>query len=548
MQASVEDLYGSTTRSDRMLSSRGGQWIPAILFLLLAVLLWKPFQYIMYKDEISYIAIAERYARADWATAPNAYWAPLVSWLLALPLRAGVPTALAVKALCIVIGLFACLSFQRLLTAFGVTGLFRQWISLLSLPSLVYYSLVFFTPDLLLTAILLLYLSVILPSNALMSLRTALVCGLLGALAYYCKGYALYFFIAHFTLAALAALAFADRRRERWLVARNSLAALALTGTLIAVWMSLLYTKYRIISPGVVSAYNYAIVGPDSPGRPALYIGFVPPPPTATASVWEEPIYLNEMVKRWSPFESRRAFAHQLGLVKDNVGITVGVFNSFSPLWGGIVLLSILAWFGSSGQVRNALALTLSALMVYPAGYYLVYSEQRYLWPMHMLLLCLAGFLTQQAWHYEWLQAYGRRWVAAVAVSLSFLVLPVVEIARRAGDGQQILAVSEWFARQDFRGARIASNTDYGAATILAFRAGAKYFGVPSKRETSSPDLETALLRHRIDYYLVWDGAKVENPALVKHSEVAELGRKLTIYRVEPSSGQAVGLPKPSQL
>jgi hypothetical protein len=522
----------SARRSMPAVSYGAGRWTPAILYMLLAVLLWKPFQYIMYKDEISYIAIAERYARADWATAPNAYWAPLVSWLLAVPLSLGIPTAISVKVLCVLTGLFAYFAMTRLLTAFGVNGAFRLWFSLVAIPSLVYYSLVFFTPDLLLAAILTLYMSVIVQLHALHNLRTALICGLLGALAYFCKGYALYFFIAHFILAALIS----SGAQKRLRVVRNSLCALVLTGALMGGWMTLLYMKYGIVSPGVVSAYNYAIVGPDSPGRPTLHVGFVAPPATATASVWEEPIYLIDMVKRWSPFESLRAFAHQIGLVKDNVGITAGILNSFSPLWGGIVLLSVLFWCGSAGQTRNALALTLIAMIVYPAGYYLVYSEQRYLWPMQMLLLCLTAFVMQQVWHNAWLQAHGRRWIAAGLVTISFLVLPAIEIARRADDGKPIQAVSDWFIQQGFRGARIASGNDYGASTILAYHSGAKYFGVPGRRETSAPDLERALGRHQIQYYLVWDGVKVDSAVLTKYKEVNRLGRRLTIYRVEPAA------------
>ena len=69
----------------------------------MAAVLWKPFHYIMYKDEINLITIAERYARGDWATAPNAYWPPLLSWIEAFAFGMGLPAA-AVKLVSVLIG------------------------------------------------------------------------------------------------------------------------------------------------------------------------------------------------------------------------------------------------------------------------------------------------------------------------------------------------------------------------------------------------------------------------------------------------------------
>ncbi len=60
-------------------------------FWLLAILLgfvhaWADRHYLFNADAMSYLDIAEAYLRRDWATAVNAYWSPLYSWLLAVAL------------------------------------------------------------------------------------------------------------------------------------------------------------------------------------------------------------------------------------------------------------------------------------------------------------------------------------------------------------------------------------------------------------------------------------------------------------------------------
>ena len=87
------------------------------MYLFMAGLLWSRFQHIMFKDEMVFLTIAERYAPGLFATAPNAFWPPLISWLEALELRTGLPTEVAVRLLSVVIGVYAYVSLQLLLTA-----------------------------------------------------------------------------------------------------------------------------------------------------------------------------------------------------------------------------------------------------------------------------------------------------------------------------------------------------------------------------------------------------------------------------------------------
>lgn len=61
-----------------------GFWLLAILLGFFHV--WADHHYLVNADAMSYLDIAEAYLRRDWATAVNAYWSPLYSWLIALAL------------------------------------------------------------------------------------------------------------------------------------------------------------------------------------------------------------------------------------------------------------------------------------------------------------------------------------------------------------------------------------------------------------------------------------------------------------------------------
>src|SRR5262249_29871541 len=151
-----------------------------------------------------------------------------------------------------------------------------------------------------------------------------------GALAFFCKSYALYFFLAHFTLVTAINLMTSTTSRERWQLLKAFALVIGITALLVAGWVGALHRKYGIITLGVIGSYKYAMRAPDLSGAPPLeYIGFVDPPATTTVSVWEEPYYIYKMLDRWSPFDSRRAFFHQLRLTKASVVATLEAFRRF---------------------------------------------------------------------------------------------------------------------------------------------------------------------------------------------------------------------------
>jgi hypothetical protein len=536
---SPDDVALTSETSQRGL--RALPWLPLLLYLLLSIVLWKPFQYIMYKDEINFITIAERYARGEWASAPNAIWPPLLSWLEALAFKTGLRTEVAVKSLSLLFGVFAYLALQQLFIATGIGPRMRVWFSLAAVPALFYFAVFGSGADLLLTSILILYLSVVLRpiSCEKQVIRRAAACGIIGALAYFCKNYGLYFFLAHFTLVTVVNVVTATTARERCLLLKGFATAIGITAVLVAVWVGAVRNKYGVTTLGVIGSYNLLIRNPNLPGTaeelvpPLQYVGFVEPPPTATVSVWEEAYYVYKMLDRWSPFESLRAFFYELRVARANLSVTVNAFRSFTPFWLAIISAAVLLWLGpSSPRERKVLGIILVTLILLPAGYWPVYSHERYLWSDQILLLCLAAFLMQKLWTYDWLRIAPSRWVLTMVIGLSFVVYPTRQLWVRANAGKEIHDLGELVAQEGLANARIASNGDYSNSVCVAYRVHAKYYGQP-KPGIAIAALEQELVKYDIDYYFAWGKTRFESSLLEKRKDFKVGTLALSIYTVQ---------------
>ena len=157
------------------------------------------FRYEMSPDGISYFSVAQKYAHFDFYHAVNAYWGPLISWLLVPFLWLQIPVLVAARILQVALGALIMLlaeSFIRKHTErkllyvsamIGVTSL-TLWVSL-----------IYFSTDILFLLLSLLFLHLTDKSRIYRS-TSWLYIGLTGAALYLCKAYGLPFFAAAFIL------------------------------------------------------------------------------------------------------------------------------------------------------------------------------------------------------------------------------------------------------------------------------------------------------------------------------------------------------------
>ncbi|HEU4719863.1 MAG TPA: hypothetical protein VFS59_00760 [Gemmatimonadaceae bacterium] len=521
------------TRFDRRSAlSRLG---PAVLYLLGAAILWRHFDFIYYKDELSYLSAAARYARGD-LSGVNAYWAPLLSWLLTPLLALGVPAATASDIVSVFSGLFALQGARALIRTTTGTGWLASLLDYTMVPIALYCAMLYLSPDLLLAGILAWYFSIVLHRDYPMRASAGYLSGVLGGLAYYAKMYAFYFFAAHFVLVNVGHYLWADPA-TRANVRRHFLRGMLVFAAMVAVWVGAMYAKYHIVTLGLTGKYNYAIVGPDVPDRPILRIGFSAEPRPGNTSAWEDPadFYRNAAareccLKRWSPLATRQGMTHQLRLIKTNLAITLEQFQLFSSLSYAVIVVCVLLCIPRLSDARAHLPvlLALLALGLYPAGYLLVYSEERYLWPMLFLLVALSGYVLRVAFATSFFTDVRRRQLLAAFVALSFVKVPTSKLLQARDYGRNTSRIAEALSGVDLRGKRVASNADFGASDIVAYHHSAAYLG--QKRPGISPEQTAAELKaSRVEYYLVWGDPPADSlpPGLTRVASV----------KVEPGKG-----------
>ena len=373
----------------------------------------------MNTDGVSYIEIAEAYARGEWAAVVNAYWSPLYSWLLTpLFVGGGVPPQyeyLAVHSVNFVILLIAIACFEfffrRLVGSFspqddlagGVVQAWQWWAlgySLFAYAALVMVDPRLVTPDLLVLAWVCLAAGLLVQVHESAVLRPRLAVGFGAVLggAYLTKA-AMLPIGAVFLITAAVML----RRRGSTFIAGAALVFLVTAGWWVAV---LSYDKGRLTfgeSGKLVHAWfvddlqfaSHWQGGPPENGAPAhptrqlstapAAYEFASPVP-GTYPVWYDPTYWYEGAR------SAPTFRQQARAVYHGTAALLGL-PLFTPVLVGVVAFLI----GRRSVILRAV-LTRTWYLFVPAlaglgAYALVLVEPRYVAPF-VLIGTLALLLT----------------------------------------------------------------------------------------------------------------------------------------------------------
>jgi hypothetical protein len=288
-----------------------------------------------------------------------------------------------------------------------------------------------------------------------------------------------------------------------------------------------------------------------------------------TVSIWEDPAYFYRLpeaqeccLKPWSPLDSPAAFRHQLGLIKLNLGRTLFVFLNYSPMsyavgigalvfciapfWGTrrrdqkVADESDDSWFAKClVKLRDALsdnhrlitALALATILIYPIPYTLVFSDERFFWPVLIVVLGLGFHLLNLAFN-KWALSRNVRVVLVGLFALSFIQFPVRVLASDHHARDATTSFARQLEGSPMAGSRFASNNDYGAAVCVGYHIKAKYYGQAAPGMSDEAIAED-LKRKGVQYYFVWDrpGAARPGMKLVRYLE-AEY-RRLAIYEVD---------------
>lgn len=424
--------------------------LSALLLVALIGLFWRWGQHYIDPDATAYLTLARRWTEGDVAKAVNGYWSPLGVWLTAGLMKAGLPVmqAAAVQnaaaAVCFLAGALAL--FRR----FALTLFFQRSLAavlVVFLTYAVYYQLF---DDLWMCAALTGSLLILLREDFFRKPALWMLLGFCTAVAYYAKAYALPFSFINIAVCGWMARRAQAATRMQWL---KMLSAVAVVVVAMAMpWWIALHHKYGIWTTGTAGTLNLSwyLTGHQTHRAD---IGLLLPPPYPDAPYhWEDPWAASSQALPhfWS---SPRLFFLQLVRTGFTALKFVGSLAELSgfglPLWmlGGCLVFSerLRKFFTTenlevhrisvsfvdssvSSVVNEQVVLRILAAqcLTFPALYFLINFESRYLWYLVPVLMVLGGLALQRA-----CAAIDARWLGAALVAVfagSFLVKPVQEL------------------------------------------------------------------------------------------------------------------------
>ena len=488
------------------------------LLLCGAMLPW--FLHRVAPDAVSYLTIAQKYRAWEFSDAINGYWSPLLSWLVAPFLCLGAPMDITGKCLEVAIGAGGLSAVWWLGKRLELPEAVRVWTTLALVPAVAMYALTDTTPDVLVAGLLATYIGVMIGKEYPRSVWQGAACGLLGALAYVAKAYAFPFFLAHFL--AVSGYLFVRRRSSG--VELRRLAAATAAGLLVFAlvaggWAGLLSRKYSRLTIGTTGSYQFSLHGQ---GHPTDVGGLYPPANKLAISAWEDPTNLTVLprppganpparprpkvvpaaVPEVKPLLPDGPFSRVLYRIYRNLIRYTGTLFRLSPLWPFILLgLLIACWNVPRGGDRDRWVILIGTMLLYPAGYLMIFINERFFWLITFLLSLSAGLLTTA------LPVLRRKpWSIcfAVVVALSLSLWPAWLLIRlRHHVLEETPAVAAQLRPMMPPGTRIASDLEWGITNSIAFHLDARYYGL-LRPDASAQEQQQQLRQHRIEYLLVW--------------------------------------------
>ncbi|MDP3732370.1 MAG: hypothetical protein Q8R31_05020 [Candidatus Omnitrophota bacterium] len=495
--------------------------------------LLKYYQYQISQDGISYISIAQKYLNGDFRNAINGYCGPLLSWLLIPFLYFDLSPLIAIKVISLITGLFTMIGVKLLSYKFEMTERIRNIILFSLIPIILFFSLLFVTPDLLLLCLLVYYLNIIFSSEYPNRIYKGIFCGIIGALAYLAKAYAFYFFIVHFLLFNTLHYIRSATGERKGNVLRSFFWGFIIFFIISAAWVLILSNKYQGITITTAKKYIYACMNPESPSYPMFYQGFLKPPNETAVSAWEDPSYLK--IKFWNPMQSWNHFKHQIKLILQNIYTIIIIYESFSFLSIMIIIVYILFCIQPFNKVilQGDAFYPLVTIMLYPTGFVLMGTDARYLWITDILLILMGGHILSVLFRNVFFNNV-RKKIVLMFLILSFIAIPIKCLIKGINTGKDIYNLSKILERHNMRGSNIASNNNWPQSLYLSYYLNSKYYGIPRKN-ISDENLESELKKNNIDYYLIWDESSCNSIFL--HNNYKEVTKKeipgLKIYSLK---------------
>jgi hypothetical protein len=491
-------------------------------------------------DSTMYLDIAEKYLGGNFTDAVNGYWGPMYSWLLIPFLYFGTSKVFAINALNLIVGVFTIVGVWFLSFRFEISDKIRSAILISLLPILLFVSTVELF-DFLLLCLLVYYLGIIFNNEYQRRTYDGILCGILGATAYFTKSYAFPFFIVHFISMNIAHFIRCSTKQEKRNVLRNAIAGIVLFSIISGAWITVISNKYNQFTISNMGKANFSGMAPGLPdkglelGNPLFYEGFFPPSNKTAFSAWEDPSFALSKLTFWNPVESAAYLKHFIKNISKNVIECIRIFGSFSRLSYTIIIayiLLLIVQLFNKEILRGDMLYSFFTLLLFTGGYMPFHLELRYLWIDNILLLLMGGYVLNMLFQHAFFKNNYRKNILIVFFVLSFMLTPLKSFVQ-AGHyniNKEMHNLSLILQDKYNIQGNIASNREWECIAIhdswhntfrLAYHLNSKYYG-QAKRDISDSELENEFKKYNLDYYFFWGEPYKTSQLLSKYREITD--------------------------
>lgn len=475
--------------------------IASILAVLLVFAIYPVCKYYIDPDATAYLTIVKRYARGDFMDAVNGYWSPWSCWLSAILVKGGgVPfeSALVINT---VGGLALLWVTHSIALSFHIQQRFLWFLSIAMAGFVGYAVYKQLFDDIWQCFFLLSSLRLYFHRGYLSKPQLWLLNGLLGALAYFSKAYALSFFIVN-TVGCSYLLLKVQNRFSWSFFLKTVLVPCTVMFTLAAPWIYVLSVKYGHLTTATAGPLNlswYLV------GHPYFAEGInvlLPPPFINSPYYWEDPYLVNGPTPAF--YSSTHLFLLQIVKSGYNFLKLINCMNELSALYLFTWMVGIYILFSKKRMLiaDKKSKLLVFSFLLFPIPFILINYESRYIW-YTMPLSLIIGMLSLQKLSTMFGISRHLSTFFAVMLSASYLFWPVWDTRTMATYGKEPYRISELLNKSGFKGSfAISSNNspEVRFATQIAYHTGNQYYNMPFMAEFK--DILKDMRRYHVKYYL----------------------------------------------
>lgn len=416
-------------------------------------------RYSIGSDGMSYISIAEHYARGEFATAINGYWSPAISWLMAPFITLGVDGRLAFVVINGLAAVFTVIAGTAIVWRY-TRNLVPALLFITAMTGFLSQAVSSIFPDLLLVAWTMLFIGALFGADRAVQKRelkrdiqASLLLGIVGAIGYVVKLYAVPFFLTTIIGWSVVRLCVEQKSDVRRMVRPKVLARHARVPVLVmtffiliaAPWVLRLSLKYDYFTFGSSFAVNTAAsfrppasntppsadreasTASATPSRKAATSVAVPPYETATTTT-EDRTPRRGSGKQAVILSKKATISNFLARRQQGIPLYVKKLFTMWPLLLPIVVFTGV-WLAAKRRpykYARHYYLVLLSFGVYFTGYALITGSRggnpRYFWPLLVFAVLLACFLIGDLGRARLKHRRHLAIVLAVAIGISLLV------------------------------------------------------------------------------------------------------------------------------